>query len=242
MANKTLYSLQFQTTNDFYQNLTKLLSLVSKCEKDSIILAPEVVLTGFYYQDMAKAANFYEVAKKELLKVSKDKTIALSMITKEESGFKNRFFVFDKGEITHTQSKTRLFELGDEHKYFIAGNEDEILFFEIDGIKCACLICFELRFLELWQKIKGAELVFVPAMWGRLRKRHYETLTEALAIINQCYILASNSSNDDMASSSAIISPFGQKILDDSKEILSFTFDKKEIEKMRRYLNIGLSF
>jgi predicted amidohydrolase len=78
-------------------------------------------------------------------------------------------------------------------------------------------------------------------MWGLLRKQNFESLTNALAIANQCYVIASNSSNESMASSSGIINPFGLEIRDDTKELISMEFDKKEIKKMRRYLNVGIS-
>jgi predicted amidohydrolase len=117
----------------------------------------------------------------------------------------------------------------------------DIKIIEINGIKIASLICFELRFTELWEQIKGADIISVPAMWGKLRKTHYEKLTTALAIANQAYVIASDSSNEDMASSSGIITPFGEEFRDDSKEIISLEFQPKEIKKMRKYITIGLS-
>jgi predicted amidohydrolase len=102
------------------------------------------------------------------------------------------------------------------------------------------MICFELRFIELWKKLQGADIICIPSMWGEPRKEHFETLTKALAITNQCYVIASNSSNVDMASSSGIINPFGKYIRDDSANILIDTYDQNEIKKMRRYMNIGL--
>jgi len=68
------------------------------------------------------------------------------------------------------------------------------------------------------------------------RKKHLEILSTALAVMNQCYVLLSNSSDADMASSSAIISPNGSVILDDSKEAIAGTIDFREIKKMRRYI------
>jgi predicted amidohydrolase len=65
---------------------------------------------------------------------------------------------------------------------------------------------------------------------------HLEILSSALAIMNQCYVLLSNSSDPDMASSSAIISPDGGVIMDDSKEVIEGTIDFREIKKMRRYI------
>ena len=43
-----------------------------------------------------------------------------------------------------------------------------------------------------------------------------------------------------MAKGSAIISPFGNIIKDDSKEILKVVFDRDEIKKTRKYIDIGL--
>ena len=58
--------------------------------------------------------------------------------------------------------------------------------------------------------------------------------------MNQCYVIASNSTNENMASSSGIINPFGIEKRDDNQNIISLQYDKKEIKEMRRYLNIGI--
>jgi predicted amidohydrolase len=83
--------------------------------------------------------------------------------------------------------------MNDERKYFKAGEIEDIKVIKLGELKIASLICFELRFTELWEKLKGADIIFVPAMWGTLRKEHYETLTKALAIANQCFVVASDS-------------------------------------------------
>ncbi len=43
-----------------------------------------------------------------------------------------------------------------------------------------------------------------------------------------------------MASSSAIITPFGDVYRDDSAFIIKHEVDLNEIKKMRKYINIGL--
>ena len=43
-----------------------------------------------------------------------------------------------------------------------------------------------------------------------------------------------------MAKSSAIISPYGKVIQDDTKEIIQAQIDVAEVEKMRKYINVGL--
>jgi len=117
-----------------------------------------------------------------------------------------------------------------------AGREKKIKPFEIDGVKYALLICFELRFKSLWKQIEGADVVVVLARWGKPRKQHLEILSRALAVMNQCYLLLSNSSDSDMARSSAIISPNGDAVVDDRKEAVEGTIDFREIKKIRRYI------
>ena len=76
----------------------------------------------------------------------------------------------------------------------------------------------------------------MPSRWGLPRKSHLEILSRALAVMNQCYVIVSNSSDADMASSSAIISPNGEVMQDDESDVIEGTVDFGEIEKMRRYI------
>ncbi len=83
-------------------------------------------------------------------------------------------------------------------------------------------------------------MILLPAYWGKERKYQLQTLSRALAIANQCYVMVANSKDSDMADSSAIIDSFGVAIEDDSKEILEGRFDSKVVKKMRRYMNVGI--
>jgi predicted amidohydrolase len=240
MTSKKLYSLQFETNlSDFETNLDKLVSLIDNCEDGSIILAPEVCITGFCYSDMDSASNFADKVIQKLKELSTTKTITTTIIEKIDNKYYNTLYTFHKNSIIHKQSKNRLFALGDETKYFDAGDEESIKIVDVDGIKIANLICFELRFITLWEKLKGADIIQVPAMWGKPRAEHYETLTKALAIANQCFVIASDSANFDMGKNSGIISPFGNVTLDNDKEIIFSNVDLDEIKKMRRYLDIS---
>ena len=236
-----LIALQIKTTPNFQENLDELKSLINSCEKDSIILAPELVLSEFSYDRMEEASTFSIKAIDEIKALSEDKIIALTFITKNENKFFNTLYIFHNLQIIHAQSKVKLFPLGNELEYFSAGNEQDIKIIEINGLKIATLICFELRFPQLWEKIKGADVILNPAMWGLKRKDHYESISKSLALVNQCFVIACNSANDNMAKGSAIISPFGNVIKDDLKNKIEANFDKDEIKKVRTYINIGLN-
>lgn len=236
-----LVALQTKTTKDFEKNLSSLKKLIKKSEKNSLILAPELALTGFCYDKMEEAALFTKKAVKELLDLSENKIIALTFITKKQDKFLNTLYIFFNKKIVHTQSKVKLFPLGDEPQHFVKGEEKDIKIIEINGAKIAVLICFELRFPKLWQKILGADIILNPAMWGKKREEHYASISKTLALVNQCFVLCANSANSNMARKSAIISPFGKVLKDDRKQKIEQKIDLSEIKLVRKYINIGLN-
>ena len=236
-----LIALQVKTKNDFQKNLEELKNLINSCEENSIILAPELALSGFSYTRMDEASTFSIKAIEEIKELSTNRIIALTFITKKDEKYFNTLYIFHNKKIIHTQSKFKLFPLGDELTHFKSGNLEDIKIININGLKIATLIFFELRFPTLWEKIKGADVILNPAMWRLKRKDHYESISKTLALVNQCFVIASNSANDNMAKGSAIISPFGNVIKNDSKNKLEMIFDLDEIKKVRRYIDIGLN-
>jgi len=237
--NKTLLvlSLQLKTEKNYDKNLKKLLSIIENTEAE-LIVAPELSLTDFDYENFERVAEFYETALSQLLEIISDKILLLTMTKKEGNNFVNQALVIHKHKVIYKQNKYRLFTLGDETKYFKAGVREDIVKFSINGISYGILICFELRFKELWKQLEGTDIVLIPARWGKLRKRHLETLSQALAIMNQTFVIVSNSADNDMASSSSIISPWGDTYMNDSLECLEQKINLKEIKKTRRIINM----
>jgi len=238
--NKTLIvvSLQLKTEKSYEKNLEKLLSIIEDTEAE-LIVAPELCLTDFDYENFENVAVFYETALSRLLEIISDKILLLTMTKKEGNNFVNQALVIHKHKIIHKQNKYRLFTLGDETKYFKAGVQEDIVKFSINGVSYGILICFELRFKELWKQMEGTDIILIPARWGKPRKKHLETLSQALAIMNQTFVIVSNSADDDMASSSCIISPWGETYLNDSLECLEQKINLKEIKKTRRIINMN---
>jgi predicted amidohydrolase len=234
--NMNVAVLNLSTTKRYQKNLDKLLTIIRKSRDKKIIVAPEVYLTAYDYEHLHTAAMFSAKALKLLQKEVDKQIVVLTLMLEENGSFVNQAVVIHKHKIVYKQNKVKLFKLGDEDLYLHAGKKKKVVPFEIEGIKYAIIICFELRFKDLWKQIEGVDIVIIPARWGLARKRHLEILSSALAVMNQCYVLLSNSSNGDMASSSAIISPNGNVIRDDSKEIIDGIVDFREIKKMRRYI------
>ena len=231
--------LQLKNNSDYVRNLEKVKEYIINLPKDAIVLAPEVCLTDYDYENLDKACEFGEVALKELLNLVENKILALTLLRKIDGKVVNQAVVIHNRRVVHTQNKHKLFKLGDEHLFLEAGDGEDIKIFEVDGIKFGLLICFELRFKELWQKLEGADVILVPSQWGISRKRHLELLGNALAVVNQCYVAVANSSKADMASSSAIYAPMGGVTIDDASECIKSILDFKQIKFMRRYLKLS---
>ena len=239
---KHLVSISYDFYEDSYEtNLKKLLDGIEKAKKGSIILAPELCLTNFSFDDMKKASDFGSSTLTKILDLSHDKLISFSLTTKRDKNYYNTAVICYYGEIVYQRDKYKLFKFGDEHKHFKEGSLEDVKIVEIEGVRFAILICFEIRFTKLWEKIRGADVILIPALWGILRKEQLEIISNSLAVINQAYVIVSNSKNSDMASSSAIITPFGEQVRDDSKDFLQMEFKKSEIKKMRRYMDVGIS-
>lgn len=242
MTSRQFVALQFDYhDNSYHDNLSQLLTLIKQSDESAIVLAPELCLTNFSFEKMDEAAIFGQEALKEILPLSKNRVIAFSMTEKREGKFYNTAKILFGKKVIHSQDKVQLFKFGEEDNYFEAGNIEKVKIVTIDGLKFAILICFEIRFTSLWDLIRGADIIMIPALWGKLRKSQFESITTAMAIINQAFVIAADASEEAMASSSAIITPFGEALRDDKKEFISLNADLKEIKKMRRYMDIGLS-
>jgi len=237
----TLCSLLFKTTPNYNANLQTLLTLINETKDNTIVVAPEVCLTGFDYENFDAVFKFANEANEALKKASHNKTVILTIIEKVANEVFNMVKIFHNGEIVHERAKAKLFRLGGEHNYFVEGDTQAIEIVEVDGIKIALFICFEIRFKELWQQVEGADVIAVPSWWGEPRTEHFKSLTQALAIMNQCYVIASDSLNDTCTKMSGIITPQGEVSRNREQASLQIAYDKKELKLMRRYLDVGIS-
>ena len=59
--------------------------------------------------------------------------------------------------------------------------------------------------------------------------------------MNQCYVIASDSSNEDFTGQSGVINPFGIEIRNGDDEIATMPYEDKEIKAMRRYMQVGIN-
>ena len=238
--NYTLCSLLFETTTEYKKNLQTLLDLIGQAGNNSLIVAPEVCLTAYDYDNFEAVLEFAPYAIESIKKASHNKIIIVTILEKRDGEVFNFAKIFHNGSVVYERAKAKLFRFGNEHKYMQEGSVDAFKIVEVDGIKIAVFICFELRFKELWQKSEGADVIAVPSWWGAIRTEHFKIFTQALALMNQCYVVASDSKNEECTGESGIIDPQGKAVRNEEKSLLCSPFSQKEIHLMRRYMDVGI--
>jgi len=231
--------LQLDNLKPYQRNLDKFLNYIESRQDSDIIVAPEVSLTDYDYDNLEEAVNFGNRAEEILTKVIDKQIFVFTRLIKRGDSFLNEAIVINRHKVIHRQAKHKLFLLGNEDKYLAPGELEEIKPFEVDGVKYGLMICFELRFKEIWKRLEGCDIIFIPSQWGLPRKRHLEILSRALGVMNQCYVLVANSAREDMASSSLIASPNGGLIFEDMAEVIDAKIDLNLVKKIRRYIYMG---
>jgi predicted amidohydrolase len=229
--------LQLENQRPYERNLRKILHYLEE-ESSELIVAPEVCLTDYDYEHLPEAVAFGEEAERILCEKVGEKILVLTRLAKRPEGYVNEAIVIHGHRVVHRQAKHKLFLLGEEDRHLAPGRVEEIHPFEIGGVRYGLMICFELRFKELWKRLEGCDVILLPSQWGLPRKRHLEILARALGVMNQCYVLVANSAREDMAASSLIASPNGGLILEDMNEAIRGEIDLGLVKKIRRYIRM----
>jgi predicted amidohydrolase len=128
----------------------------------------------------------------------------------------NAAVLFDAGgAVAAVYRKQRLFAHGGEHEHYVPGDAPVVT--TIEGVRVAPFICYDLRFPELFRAVATeVDAIVVVANWPAQRRAHWDALTRARAIENQCYVIAVNrtGAGGDTAydGGSAAYDPWGEAI------------------------------
>lgn len=202
-----------------------LIEKIKEIPPNSLILSGELAFCG--YRDFG--TDFYARAMEKIAPNLENKLLAY---TQKNANF-NEFIIFNEHEILHSQCKTKLFKPNLEDKNFMSKSEKEIIKFKICGVKFGVLICFELRFLQLWERLCGAQIILVPAMWGAQKKAQFFTLLRALALQTRAYVVAVSDGGKTQLKMAKVFYP-------DGKSAKWAKFNLARIDEFRQNLGINL--
>jgi predicted amidohydrolase len=238
--------VQFGKPELNYEYIEKKIREAVQLHKPDTLVLPELWDTGYDLTRLEVISDDNgEKAKKMLSSLAKEFAVNIiggSVAMRKDSSVYNTMLSFNRdGQHIATYSKAHLITLMDEEKYITPGNETGT--FSLDGLPCASVICYDIRFPEWIRKpfVKGAKILFVPAQWPIQRETHWRALLMARAIENQCYVVACNrigsDPNNTFAGQSMVIDPWGEIIAEasvENEEILVADLLSELVDEVRK--------
>jgi omega-amidase len=190
----------------------------AKAAGADLVALPEMCITGFTMEAESFAEPEDGPSIRALAKIAEDQKLWIiggASIRKPDDRYVNSALVFSPdGSVVTSYEKQRLFGYAGETDVYSAGESQCVV--EIGGVSIAVFICFDLRFPELFREVgRDVDAFVLIANWPNARQQHWEVLTRARAIENQCYMIAVNRIGSggglDYAGGSVIFDPWGER-------------------------------
>ncbi|MDQ4114296.1 MAG: carbon-nitrogen hydrolase family protein, partial [Actinomycetota bacterium] len=158
----------------------------------SLVVLPELALTGYDLADDLRAlAARFRGDLKWLQTTAADLGVVIvtSMITTDAAGLRDRAVVVDPSGAVGWADKRFLW--GDERQLFVPGSAAPLVVETAAGV-VGVAVCFEAGFPEVVRNlsVRGAQLIAVPAAFGRARVQAWELSTRSRALENGVYMVA----------------------------------------------------
>jgi len=232
-----------------FESVTKKIEEASASTPD-VILLPEMWNTSYSLENISEIGDSNGKRTKEVMSSLAKKfnvnIVAGSVAAVRCGKVYNKLMVFNRdGEQIAEYDKLHLFGLMDENKYISPG--EKLCLFELDGIKCGAMICYDLRFPELARMLtlKGSKMLFIPAQWPEPRIHHWRTLMMARAIENQVFMVASNRVGVEepniFVGGSMVVDPWGQilaELRNGEESIVEASIDFEVLQDARRTIPV----
>lgn len=217
-----------------------------------LFVLPEMWSTGFVMSPQGVAES-HDESLQWMLCMSRELHAAFagSVAVCEGGNYYNRlYFVTPDGTVTH-YDKRHLFSYGGEDRSYTPGSDRTIV--EWGGVRFCLQICYDLRFPCFSRNIsqtpfhsgegwgESYDCLIYVANWPASRRRVWDTLLQARAIENQCYVIGVNRVGDDPAchydGGTAVIDAYGKTLVqaqDNTQEIISCRLDMDKLQAFRK--------
>lgn len=191
-----------------------------------LVVLPEMFTTGFCTDDLhlAETTEGETITQLRSWATAYQLAITGSFIAIENDRIFNRaFFIFPSGD-TVFADKRHLFSVGNENRYFTAG--DRRMMVNYHGFNICVLVCYDIRF-PVWARNVNNEydLLIYVANFPEKRINDWDVLLRARAVENQAYVCGLNRVGTDGLG----INYNGHSALLDFKANLLLTFPEKEV-------------
>ncbi len=208
--------------------------------EDGFVLVPELCDVGFSMNlDAIVDGQTEEWARQRALR---DRTwIQYGFADRDEDGrgLNCATIATPSGTLHDTYTKVHPFSHGLESRHYAGGGR--LVLVEVGDLLVCPLICYDLRFPELWRLARraGAQAFAIGASWPAVRQDHWRSLLIARAIENQAFVFGCNRCGSDpyleYAGGSMIIDPTGTVLAeaDDTPTLLQSDIDPSAADRWR---------
>lgn len=213
----------------------------AKAAGADLVMLPEMCTTGFTMDSAAHSERLDGPSVRKLAEIAGSHGVHLlaGIATRAGEaggeGFFNSALLFDPaGEIIAHYRKQKLFVYAREQQHYSPGDAPVVV--EIGGVRIAPFICFDLRFPELFRAVAPqVDAMLLIANWPATRRLHWDALTHARAIENQCYFLAVNRSGEGGGlgydGGSVAYDPWGERVGEGAEAVV--TIDPARVGEVR---------
>ena len=231
--------------NDPERNLETAARAVGEASRrgSHLVVLPELWTTGVALRDATEQntrGRLDAVAAMRDQARANGVAVAGSALLGDGDRFYNVHVLVDaEGKVLAEYRKLFLFTPMDEHCYVTPG--DEAVVCDAPWGRTGLAVCYDLRFPELFRRLTdgGARLMILPAEWPHPRLEHWQVLSRARAIENQCFFVAANAAGTQgrytFCGHSAVIDPWGvaQAEAGEDETVLTVSIDLGEVERTR---------
>ena len=247
--------VQFKASTNKEDNLTKIISYISKAASKNATLCAFPEFMMFYTsssQTPKQLANLAETITGNFVttiaKTAKEYQIQVVGSFYEKSRKKDRvydtsFLIGKSGKVISTYRKIHLYDaLGfKESNKMVSGSKIAKPVNTSLG-KIGMMICYDLRFPEISRSLvtAGAEVLVVPSAWvkGNMKEEHWITINKTRAIENGCFVIAPDQVGNIYCGRSLVVDPYGKILLDMKKKqgIGFVNIDLNKVKQTRKIL------
>lgn len=227
---------------DRQANLADLDSKIADLPNVDLIVLPETFATGFAF-DQAGVGEPDKGEVYQWMVQTAEKTQAVVVgsvaVNCQDKNANRMYWVWPDGTTRH-YDKRHLFRMGNEHEHVVAGEVREV--FEVNGFRLLPLVCYDLRF-PVWSRNRNDYDVLVNvANWPGARRKVWDTLLQARAMENQCFVLGVNRVGDDgkgtgHSGGTAVYDFKGDTLAatkDDEPEVLLYTLTLDDLNQFKQ--------
>lgn len=196
--NREILSIALVQADLHWENVTANLAtfeekLAALPEPVDVIVLPEMFNTGFTMNtSLAEPMNLTTTRWMKQIAKQHHALVAGSLAVSDGGRFFNRLVcVRPDGTYVHSD-KRHLFTMGQESTHYTPGNAR--LTIEWRGWKLCPLVCYDLRFPVWSRNLQNDpyDILLYVANWPTRRAHAWNTLLQARAIENQCYVMGVN--------------------------------------------------